>query len=173
MRYSNAEDYALLLLLPCAMGIVGALSEQPAKPLQIAAPHIALPALTVEEQRPQYAMTVTAKRLPAACREGGKMQGSSMCETFVAQAPRVESGPLDTQVAAAGTVVVAQTYLGACKVIDRAVAANAMSQDQANVLIRSLAAEIDLRPGDKERIVADLNRQSAAASPCKVALRAL
>ena len=67
----------------------------------------------------------------------------------------------------------AGSYLGACKVIDRAVAANALTQDQANVLIRSIAGEIAVRTEEKDRIAQRLQRPNQPASPCATAIRAL
>ena len=64
-------------------------------------------------------------------------------------------------------------YVGACKVVDTAVESGALSQEQANSLIKSIAAEIDIQPGDKQRVVNALQRADQPASPCATAIEAL
>ncbi len=64
-------------------------------------------------------------------------------------------------------------YLGACTVIDTAVEGGSLTQDQANALIKSIASEIDLKPGDKQRVVDTMKRADQPASPCQTAIEAL
>lgn len=64
-------------------------------------------------------------------------------------------------------------YIGACKVIDDAVASGAMTQDEANATIKSIAAEVGIRPDDKKRIVDALKRANQPPSPCSTAIEAL
>lgn len=64
-------------------------------------------------------------------------------------------------------------YVGACKVIDTAVGSGALSQEQANSLIKSIAAEIDIQPGDKQRVVEAMRRADQPPSPCATAIEAL
>lgn len=65
------------------------------------------------------------------------------------------------------------SYLGACKVIDSAVAAGSMTQDEANTTIRALAADIGVKPEDKQTIVDALKRADQPETPCTEAIRAL
>ena len=67
----------------------------------------------------------------------------------------------------------AGAYLGACKVIDQAVTANTMTQDQANGLIKSIAEQLDIRPQDKDRIVGALKKANQPPSPCVTAIQGL
>ncbi|MBI1214036.1 MAG: hypothetical protein GC190_21450 [Alphaproteobacteria bacterium] len=64
----------------------------------------------------------------------------------------------------------AGAYVGACKVIDTAVTQNTMTQDQANALIKSVAAELDVKPEDKQRIVDALKKAHPEPSPCQTAI---
>ena len=64
-------------------------------------------------------------------------------------------------------------YVGACKVVDTAVGSGALSQEQANGLMRSIATEIDIHPGDKQRIVDAMRRADQPPSPCATAIEAL
>jgi outer membrane lipoprotein SlyB len=64
-------------------------------------------------------------------------------------------------------------YLGACKVIDTAVAEGTMTQDQANTLVKSIAADIDVKPEDKQRIVDALKKSNQPPSACSTAIEAL
>lgn len=64
-------------------------------------------------------------------------------------------------------------YVGACKVVDTAVEGGTLSQDQANALIRSIAAEIDIHAGDKQRVVDALHKANQPPSPCMTAIEAL
>ncbi len=64
-------------------------------------------------------------------------------------------------------------YLGACKVIDSSVASGAMTQDAANATIKSIAAEIGIRPEDKGRILDAMKRANQPASACSTAIEAL
>ena len=67
----------------------------------------------------------------------------------------------------------AGAYLGACKVIDQAVSSGALTQDQANASIRSLATEIGVRPEDKQRIIDTLKSANQPETPCSLAINAL
>lgn len=67
----------------------------------------------------------------------------------------------------------AGSYLGACKVVDSAVASGAMTQDAANATIKQIAAEIGVRPEDKQRILDALKRSNQPSSPCSTAIEAL
>lgn len=65
------------------------------------------------------------------------------------------------------------TYLGSCKVVDTAVGDGMLTQEQANALIKSIATEIDIHAGDKQRIVDAMHRANQPASPCATAIEAL
>lgn len=65
------------------------------------------------------------------------------------------------------------SYLGACAVIDTAVEGGTITQEQANGLIRSIAKDIDVHSGDKERITNALKRAQQPPSPCATAIDAL
>jgi len=154
MRYSNAEDYALPLTLIGALAIVVALHAP--------AGGLSLPQLA-QTAEPDYRMTITAKRLPPECKTGGALRGTPACATLVAEAPRVEMIESQTQYA----------YLGACTVIDDAVAANALTQDQANRLIKSMADARREGAQNKDRIAAAIGPERPSDSPCLRAIRAL
>jgi outer membrane lipoprotein SlyB len=64
-------------------------------------------------------------------------------------------------------------YIGACKVVDNAVAAGTMTQDEANASIKAIATEIGVRAEDKQRIVDALKRSNQPPSPCSTAIEAL
>jgi outer membrane lipoprotein SlyB len=64
-------------------------------------------------------------------------------------------------------------YLGACTVIDTAVAGGSLTQDQANALIKSIASEIDLNVAEKQRVVDTMKRADQPPSPCQTAIEAL
>ncbi len=64
-------------------------------------------------------------------------------------------------------------YIGACKVIDNAVATGAMSQEEANASIKAIAAEIGVKPEQKQQILDALKRANQPASPCSTAVEAL
>ena len=64
-------------------------------------------------------------------------------------------------------------YVGACKVIDGSVASGAMTQDEANATLKSIATEIGVRPEDKQRILDGLKRANQPPSPCSAAIEAL
>ena len=64
-------------------------------------------------------------------------------------------------------------YLGACKVIDSAVAQSTMTQDQANALVKSIAGELDIKPEQKQQIIDRLKKADAPPSPCTTAIGAL
>ena len=49
----------------------------------------------------------------------------------------------------------------------------ALTQEQANGLMRSIATEIDIHPGDKQRIVDAMRRADQPPSPCATAIEAL
>lgn len=67
----------------------------------------------------------------------------------------------------------AGSYIGACKVIDNAVAAGTMTQDEANTSIKAIATEIGVKPEDKQRIVDALKRSNQPPSACSTAIEAL
>ena len=67
----------------------------------------------------------------------------------------------------------AGAYVGACEVIDTAVGQNTMTQEQANALIKSIAADLQVRPEDKQRIVDALKKARPEPSPCQTAISAL
>ena len=67
----------------------------------------------------------------------------------------------------------AGSYIGACKVVDNAVAAGTMTQDEANASIRAIATEIGVKAQDKQRIVDALKRSNQPPSPCSTAIEAL
>jgi polyhydroxyalkanoate synthesis regulator phasin len=67
----------------------------------------------------------------------------------------------------------AGSYLGACKVIDSAVAQGTMTQDEANASIKSIAAEIGVKPEQKQQIVDAMKRSNQPPSPCQTAIEAL
>jgi outer membrane lipoprotein SlyB len=67
----------------------------------------------------------------------------------------------------------AGSYIGACKVIDTAVGENTMTQDQANAIVKSIAADIGVKPEDKQRIVDALKKANQPPSACSAAIEAL
>ena len=67
----------------------------------------------------------------------------------------------------------AGAYVGACKVIDTAVGQHTMTQDQANALVKSVAADLDVKPDQKQRIVDGLKKVHPEPSPCQTAISAL
>jgi hypothetical protein len=67
----------------------------------------------------------------------------------------------------------AGSYLGACKVIDSAVGSQTMTQEEANTTMRALAADIGVKPEDKQRIVDALQRSDQPETPCSTAIKAL
>jgi outer membrane lipoprotein SlyB len=67
----------------------------------------------------------------------------------------------------------AGSYIGACKVIDSSVASGAMTQEEANATIKSIATEIGVRPEDKQRIIEGLKRANQPPTPCSAAVEAL
>ena len=67
----------------------------------------------------------------------------------------------------------AGAYVGACKVIDTAVAQSVMTQDQANALIKTVADQIDIKATDKQRIIDGLKKMHPDPSPCQPAISAL
>ncbi len=64
-------------------------------------------------------------------------------------------------------------YVGSCKVIDTAVANGSMTQDQANSLLKSIAADIGVKPEDKQRIIDALKKSDQPPSACVTAIQAL
>ena len=64
-------------------------------------------------------------------------------------------------------------YVGACKVVDTAVTSGALTQDKANELIRSIASDLNIHPGDKQRIVDELKKANQPPSPCVTAIQSL
>lgn len=150
MRYSNAEDYALLFVFAAAGFAVAALHD-------VSAHDGAAERLTAAHAVPDFRMTITAKRLPHECRAGGSGVGSTACATLLAQAPRVEmQEAASTQYA----------LLGACNVIDAAVTTKAMTQDQANGIMLSFARGMHMEVGDRQRLASSVGN----SSPCRIAL---
>ena len=64
-------------------------------------------------------------------------------------------------------------YVGACKVVDTTVGNGTMTQDQANALLKSIAADIGVKPEDKQRIVDALKKSNQPPSACSAAIEAL
>lgn len=64
-------------------------------------------------------------------------------------------------------------YVAACKVIDQGVASGALTQDEANATLKSISAEIGVRPEDKARIMDALKRANQPPSACATAIEAL
>jgi outer membrane lipoprotein SlyB len=64
-------------------------------------------------------------------------------------------------------------YVGACKVVDTAVAGGTLTQEQANGLFKSIAGDLDIHPGDKQRFLDALHKANPAPSPCVAAIEAL
>ena len=64
-------------------------------------------------------------------------------------------------------------YLGACKVIDSAVTGGTLTQDQANGLVKSIAADLEIKPEQKANIVDRLKKANQPPSPCATAIEAL
>lgn len=60
--------------------------------------------------------------------------------------------------------------IGACKVIDTAVEGGSLTQDQANALLKAVAADVGVRPDGNRNSGADPNH---APSPCAIAIDAL
>jgi len=71
--------------------------------------------------------------------------------------------------------VAAGSYLGACKVIDSAVGAGTMTQDEANAAVREAAAEIGVNAQNKQSIVDAIQRmrEGQPETPCGIAIKAL
>ncbi len=67
----------------------------------------------------------------------------------------------------------AGAYVGACKVVDQAVTEGTMTQDQANALVRSIAADLDIKPEQKQQIIDRLKKADQPPSPCATAIQAL
>jgi polyhydroxyalkanoate synthesis regulator phasin len=67
----------------------------------------------------------------------------------------------------------AGSYLGACKVVDQGVASGALTQDEANAVIKSIAAELEIKPEQKAQIVERLKKANQPPSPCTSAIEAL
>lgn len=64
-------------------------------------------------------------------------------------------------------------YFGACKVVDSAVAQGAMTQDEANAAIKTIATEIGIKAEQKQQIVDALKRANEPPTPCSTAIQAL
>jgi polyhydroxyalkanoate synthesis regulator phasin len=64
-------------------------------------------------------------------------------------------------------------YLGACKVIDQAVAGGTMTQDEANALVGSIANDLDIKPEQKAQIVERLKKANQPPSACATAIQTL
>jgi hypothetical protein len=69
--------------------------------------------------------------------------------------------------------VAAGSYVGACKVIDKSVAAGKLTQDDANTMVREIAAEMGVTAENKKTIVDALQRTDQPESPCTMAIKAL
>ena len=67
----------------------------------------------------------------------------------------------------------AGSYLGACKVVDNAVATGSMTQEEANASIKAIAAEIGVKAEQKQQILDALKRANQPPSPCSTAIEAL
>ncbi len=81
MRMSDLEDVALPLTLVFAVAFALTLQHE------IKLPSPATQAIAATEAAPDYVMTITAKRLPPACRRAPQ---SSFCERFLAGDARIE-----------------------------------------------------------------------------------
>lgn len=64
-------------------------------------------------------------------------------------------------------------YVAACKVIDQAVTSGSMTQDQANVLLGSIAKDLDIKPDQKAQLVERLKEANQPPSPCTTAIQTL
>ena len=64
-------------------------------------------------------------------------------------------------------------YLGACKVVDQGVASGALTQEEANAVFKSIAAELDIKPEQKTQFIERLKKSNQPPSPCMTALEAL
>jgi hypothetical protein len=71
--------------------------------------------------------------------------------------------------------VAAGSYLGACKVVDNAVGAGAMTQEEANAAVREAAAELGVTAENKQSIVDAIQRtrEGQPETPCGIAIKAL
>jgi hypothetical protein len=67
---------------------------------------------------------------------------------------------------------VAGAYVGACKAIDQSVSSGTMTQEQANEVVRSIAADLDIKPEQKQ-IVDQMKKADQPPSPCATAIQAL
>jgi polyhydroxyalkanoate synthesis regulator phasin len=65
------------------------------------------------------------------------------------------------------------SYVGACKVIDSAVATGSMTQEEADQTIRAVASDLGVKPEDKQAILDALKRSDQPETPCTTAIRAL
>lgn len=63
-------------------------------------------------------------------------------------------------------------YLGACKVVDQGVSNGSLTQDEANAIIKSIAADLQIKPDQKTQLVEQL-KKSGQTSPCTTAIEAL
>lgn len=64
-------------------------------------------------------------------------------------------------------------YVGACEVIDQAVTEGTMTQDQANAIVKSIAARVDIKAERKQQIIEQLKKADKPVSPCSTAVEAL
>jgi hypothetical protein len=68
---------------------------------------------------------------------------------------------------------VAGAYVGACKAIDQSVSSGTMTQDQANEVVRAIAADLDIKPEQKQQIVDQMKKADQPPSPCATAIQSL
>jgi outer membrane lipoprotein SlyB len=63
--------------------------------------------------------------------------------------------------------------VGACMVVDKAVEGGALTQDQANSLVQSMAEELQVNKGNKRQIVDPMKAGDQPPRPCVVALESI
>jgi hypothetical protein len=63
--------------------------------------------------------------------------------------------------------------VGACMVVDKAVESGAMTQEQANTLVQSMAADLQVNKGNKRQIVDPMKAGDQPPRPCVVALESI
>ena len=76
MRMSDMEDWGLALTLVFAVSFAATIHH--AKPAAAPASAVAL-----SDQVPQYAMTITAKRLPVMCKGASAVTNAVYCASFL------------------------------------------------------------------------------------------
>ena len=94
MRKYGWEDFALPLMLVFAVTFALTLRHQ------LTLPAAATPAMAATEVQPDYVITVTAKRLPAECRNAATRTPS--CDRFLAGDARMELREGTTRLAQRG-----------------------------------------------------------------------